>query len=154
MPNHPSVVARRTTSGFAGRYVHNDGQPALRVPLLLHLHAGPFAGDVDAMARFLIDDHPAGWSQLGLDPHVDTGWINPYPPIGDDGFRCYCHGDRHDPPELITEQEADPDWHEWTYMLTPQCLEIWESSHGTYFPRLGLPWITDGDQPHTTNKEA
>ncbi|MEV7600042.1 hypothetical protein AB0O91_21940 [Kitasatospora sp. NPDC089797] len=119
MPNHPSIIARPTHTGFHGRYVTNDGHPADRIPQLLHLYHRAYRHDLDAMLDFLIDQHPAGWSQIGTDPTADCGWINPCPPRGDRGFRCYCHGDRSEPEGLVTEVTADPLWDEWIYVLRP-----------------------------------
>jgi hypothetical protein len=141
MPNHPSIIARPTATGLAGRYVHNDGHPKTRLPLLRQLYTGPFAGDVDAMTRFLIDAHPAGWSQLGTDPNRETGWINPCPPPGDHGFRCYCHGDRHDPPLLVTHNNVDPDLAPWIYLLRPEGLHVLEGRADGAFHAWPLsPW--------------
>lgn len=126
MPNHPSVIARPTETGFAGRYVHNEGHPAVRIPLLRALYAGPFAGDLDAMTKFLVDDHPTGWSQLGLDPAVDTGWVNSRSSIGYNEFVCYCHGDRNDAPYLHTEGNTDMALADWVYVLTPEGVTYFE----------------------------
>lgn len=134
MPNHPSVIARPTDEGFAGRYVHNNGQPDVRLPLLRQLYAGPFRSDLDAMLTFLLDDHPAGWSQLGTDPTADTGWINPMPPIGDNGFRCYCHGDRGDAAGLNTQDNTTPELADWIYVLHPDGIEVieWDETRGAW----------------------
>ncbi|MFF3460313.1 hypothetical protein ACFYXH_39725 [Streptomyces sp. NPDC002730] len=48
-------------------YVHFDGYPSGRLPLLLAAYQHRFAGDIEAMARHLIDEVDYGWSGLGTD---------------------------------------------------------------------------------------
>lgn len=124
MPNHPSVIARPTDAGFAGRYIHNDGHPGIRLPLLRALYAGPFRGDLDAMTRFLVDEHPAGWSQLGPNPAVETAWVNGRSSIGYDHFICFCHGDRHDDPLLCTHADTDGAQADWVYILKTDGIDV------------------------------
>ncbi|MDF3292416.1 hypothetical protein [Streptomyces silvisoli] len=62
-----SLIARPTKTGYAGMYVHFDGYPSTRLPLLLAAYQHRFAGDVEAMARHLIDDVDYGWSEIGTD---------------------------------------------------------------------------------------
>ncbi|MGW2256105.1 hypothetical protein ACWCXH_39105 [Kitasatospora sp. NPDC001660] len=142
MSNHPSIIARPTPTGFHGRYVANDGQPAARIPRLQHLYYRVYRHDLDAMLGFLIDQHPAGWSQLGTDPTADCGWINPLPPAGDCGFRCYCHGDRREPETLLTEETADPLWHEWIYVLRPGGITVTaaDSDGDAWLQPALVPW--------------
>ncbi|WP_326808154.1 hypothetical protein OHB04_22715 [Streptomyces sp. NBC_01775] len=140
MPNTPSIIARPTATGWEGRYVHNNGHPETRLPLLHALHDGPFATSHERMTRFLIDDHPAGWSQLGHDPTTDTGWINPCPPIGDNGFRCYCHGQRREEPCLITDIDAEPDLYDFVYVLHPHGIQLYESSSTTWWTGPVRAW--------------
>lgn len=116
MPNHPSVIARPTDTGFAGRYVHNDGHPTARIPLLRALYAGPFAGDLDAMTKFLLDDHPAGWSQIGA--------------VHNDEFTCYCHGDRNEDPRLQTEDDTDVATADWVYILRADGIDVIDLDDG------------------------
>lgn len=145
MPNHPSIIARPSASGFQGRYVHNDGHPSMRLPLLRGLYAGPFAGDVEAMCRFLIDAHPAGWSQLGPDPVVDTGWVNGRSSAGYRDFICYCHGDRREPAHLNTEANTEPELADWIYVLRPGGIEIVQAAGDceTWLPAWTEPWIAE-----------
>lgn len=44
-------------------YVHWDGYPEHMVPVLFRLHAA-HDGDVSRLIRYLIDEHPMGWSSL------------------------------------------------------------------------------------------
>lgn len=102
MSYYPSVIARPTDTGFEGRYVHSAGTPDWVIGLLSRLYHGPFDRDLDAMQKFMVDEHPAGWSQLGDDPTVDTGWDNNRQHSMCEGFVCYCHGDRHEADLLFT----------------------------------------------------
>ncbi|MEU9183353.1 hypothetical protein AB0D14_02045 [Streptomyces sp. NPDC048484] len=151
MPNHPSVIARPDGDGFAGRYVHNDGHPHTRLPLLRELYAGPFRGDLEALQHFLIDDHPAGWSQLGHTPAVDTGWDNSRSGIGYSHFVCFCHGDRHDAPLLCTQADTDAGTADWVYVLKPDGIEVLHdvSEEGDAAWRLAIlsPWAEVAGTP-------
>ncbi|AKH83926.1 hypothetical protein AA958_18945 [Streptomyces sp. CNQ-509] len=63
-----SFIARPTDTGYAGVYVHYDGYPSARLPLLLTSCRYRFHGDVEALAGYLIDDLPDsayGWVELG-----------------------------------------------------------------------------------------
>jgi hypothetical protein len=127
--NHPSIIARPTATGWVGRYVHNDGHPNTRLDLLLDLYHRSYRRDLTAMTAFLIDAHPAGWSQLGADPTVDTGWIRPgkrttAEVVADRDFRCYCHGDRQDEPQTFTEADTTPASADWVYVLRPNGIEV------------------------------
>lgn len=151
MPNHPSVIARPTDTGFAGRYVHNDGHPVNRIPLLRTLYSGPFAGDLDAMTKFLLDDHPAGWSQLGADPTVNTGWDNGRSSVHYDEFTCYCHGDRNEGPRIQTEDDTDVAIADWVYILRADGIDVIDLDGGKTIshsweaePEPALPRGTQG----------
>jgi hypothetical protein len=161
MSNHPSIIARPTPTGFAGRYVHNDGHPDMRLPLLRNLYAGPFAGDLDAMLRFLVDDHPAGWSQLGPDPSRDTGFVSHVnrpiaQAMADRDFRCYCHGDRHEAPRLNTEANTDPVLADWIYVLRPDGIDVVQAAGDgvTWLPARLKPWGVLAPATRHTRKES
>jgi hypothetical protein len=49
---------------FEGRYHHWDGYPTGLGRTLYQLYNGYFERDLDAMLKFLIDDHPGGWSTI------------------------------------------------------------------------------------------
>lgn len=57
-----SFIACPTETGYASVYVHSNGHPDGRLPLLLTAYQHRFGGDVEAMARHLIDDVDFGWS--------------------------------------------------------------------------------------------
>lgn len=144
MPNHPSVIARPTPIGFEGRYIHNDGHPDQRIPLLLDLYHRVYRHDLDAMTRYLIDTHPAGWSQLGHDPTTDPGWYNAIPLTQRHGFVCYCHGDRNEAPFLHTEKNTEPTGADWIYVLTPDGIQITAATPGAdgWKHDSLIPWST------------
>ncbi|MET9544231.1 hypothetical protein ABZY36_02820 [Streptomyces sp. NPDC006627] len=50
-----SVIARPSETGYTGIYVHHDGSPSGRLPLLLTAYQHRFARDVEAMSVHLID---------------------------------------------------------------------------------------------------
>lgn len=60
-------IARPTESGYDGIYVHLDGDPSQKLPLLLAAYRYRFGQDVEAMTRHLIDDVAVGWDELGTD---------------------------------------------------------------------------------------
>ncbi|MEV7523736.1 hypothetical protein [Streptomyces sp. NPDC091371] len=144
-----AVIARQTPDGgLAGTYLHG-GDPAHVVPVLLSAVAGHFGGDAEALAHYLIDDHPAGWSALGGNFAADPGFIEPT--RGNVGLsfaqhrlnRCYCHGDRTDPPRPFTAADLQPLWHDWVYVINPDRLDV----HATRYLRgwrLGDALIPEG----------
>lgn len=68
-----SIVARPHGDGFRGRYVHSDGMPTWRGPVLERLIAREGA---DRVLAVLCDEH-YGWSSLDPDQGPET-------PYGDD----------------------------------------------------------------------
>ncbi|MGW3657159.1 hypothetical protein ACWD6R_16355 [Streptomyces sp. NPDC005151] len=109
-----SIVARPAEGGgFAGRYVHFDGEPTTRVWVLRHLVLNVHAGDVAAAARALLDEHPNGWVRL--------------PDEAEDDGECFCHSgsdnDRIDMGLLTHEGTADRDLH-YAYVLHPDRIEV------------------------------
>lgn len=127
MSYYPSVIARPNAAGFAGRRVHTAGTPEYVIELLTRLYHGPFGRDLDAMQRFLINEHPGGWSQLGDDPTADAGWDNSKP--FRDGFICYCHGDRHEAHAPFT-QDSDATCVDWLYVLGPTGISVSQADWG------------------------
>jgi hypothetical protein len=148
-----SIIARATPDGFAGRYVHHNGQPTARVPLLLTLYQDSFGRDLEAMQQFLLDRHPAGWSCLGPQCHGDIGFTEPgSAPLTPGAPQCYCHGDRREEPQLLTHHDADPLWHWWVYLMTPQGLEVRAADpRGTgWLTPVHIPWTTHPGDPLPT----
>ncbi|WP_309248779.1 hypothetical protein [Streptomyces sp. MNP-20] len=62
-----SCIARPTETGYTGIYVHFDGYPSGRLPLLLAAYQHRFARDVEAMRVHLIDQVSIAWDELGTD---------------------------------------------------------------------------------------
>ena len=86
-----SVIARvgKNEGEFSGRYIHWDGSPTTRGPLLWKMFHQEFKGDLSAMLVYLIDKHPAGWSSL-------------------ENRECYCHPSRSKRPEFKTRPAEEP----------------------------------------------
>lgn len=106
MPNCPILIARPSPQVFEGVYLHNGNSLNSAVAKLTSLHQGAFNRDTDAMTRFLIDEHPAGWSELGTDPTEPTGWNNAEQFSYRTRFVCYCHGDRSEDPAKHTPYDG------------------------------------------------
>lgn len=129
-----SVIARPGSYGWEGRYHHYDGHPHRLGNTLLDTVRGHFAGDVQAAVKFLIDDHPAGWSSInGADFSLPAG----FRAYGDRGAahgpECYCHGDRNDPAdELIGPGRGSTSGVPYAYVLRPEGLDL--------LTRRALPW--------------
>ncbi|MGD0307205.1 MAG: hypothetical protein ABSC71_20460 [Candidatus Acidiferrales bacterium] len=85
-----SVIARagKAEGTFVGVYIHWGGSPSERGPELWKTIRENFHGDLRAALAHLIDQHPAGWSDL---------------PSGS----CYCHPRKSSRPEFRT-RKAEP----------------------------------------------
>jgi len=95
------IIARETEKGcFSGRYHHWDSYPSELGKMLYKLYHGHFNRDMEAMQKFLIDDHPAGWSTIcRTDFSLDAGFNN------EGGApQCYCHGQRSEDAQEWTEE--------------------------------------------------
>lgn len=130
------LIMRYTPEGgLFGRYHHFDSYPTgLGKTLWRTLH-GHFGGDLAAMLKVLIDDHPAGWSSINdcnwnLEPGYGLGPKNYYgdrkyrTPDGKTDFAkiyadtppaCYCHGERSEERQDITEKGFKDSWAEYVY---------------------------------------
>jgi hypothetical protein len=104
------------------------------------------------MTKFLTDDHPAGWSQLGADPSVDTGWDDGRSSVYHREFVCYCHGDRNEDPWLQTEDNTDAALADWVYVLRPDGIEVIDLGDGD---TTTVPWqATEEDIPWALPRES
>ena len=163
------VIARLNGDGFVGRYHHWDSYPrglgktlwdwAQQVPL-------------DRLLKFLLDEHPAGWSTIvNTDPSFEPGYVNIHdenrkcvicgrpvwahyrqyygrdgrPPLPaefahvpknvylltdhepkretfpeDSRPQCYCHGERHEGEQVVTDKNAASIGCEWAYVFDEQ----------------------------------
>lgn len=106
-----SCIVRTSDEGktFTGVYHHWDGYPEGLGQTLLSLYTGHFRRDLQAMLRFLIDEHPAGWSTINRDD------FNAEPGFGGEGPECYCHGAREEEPWVVTEENASGSGCEYAY---------------------------------------
>lgn len=112
------VIARVTNDGFEGRYHHWDSYPDGLGDTLFNLLRGHFEGDIEAMLKILIDDHPAGWSTINDgDFSLPPGYLE----ITEDmekahGPQCYCHGVRDEEgTDLVDMKQAVGIGCEWAY---------------------------------------
>ena len=105
------AIARVNGDGFKGVYHHWDSYPDSLGETLKRLHGEYFEGDTDAMLKFLIDDHPAGWSTIiGKDLTRPCGY-------GSDGAECYCHGSRKGSAQVVDDRNAGGCGCEYVYVF-------------------------------------
>jgi hypothetical protein len=130
--------------GFSAVSLHWDGYPTGLGAALWSLYLGHFERNVVAMTTFLIDEHPAGWSQIvGADFTQPIGFGLPT-----GGPACYCHGQRSEGPNPIEVigGEADGWWDlEWAYVLHPQGMDVLEQVTRRFEHRAFIPW--SGPEP-------
>ena len=141
-----SVIARPTPEGgFYGNYCHNDGYPAHQGRVLFDAVTGHFVGDPDAACRYLIDEHPAGWSVLHGDFDAPPGYRPGYDPQ-DLRNQCYCHGDRHEPPRPpLTDHTARAAFVDYAYVLEPDRLRVLTNRAGGWQPVAEPAWTDSPD---------
>lgn len=132
------AIVRRHGDGFAGVYHHWDSYPEGLGKTLWDLYRGHFQRDIDAMLRFLIEEHPAGWSSIvDADFSLEPGFTESRNSRADDYYdgkltteewlslpqnrrpHCYCHGDRSEEPWLVTHENASGSGVEWVYYFNP-----------------------------------
>jgi hypothetical protein len=136
-----SILARPTPEGgFRGTYCHYDGYPAHQGRILFDAVTGHFSGDPDAACRYLLDEHPAGWSVLGGDFTVPAGY-RASPDRQTLRNQCYCHGDRQEPPRPpLTEQTARHADIDYAYVLDADRLRVLTSRPGGWQPVAEPTW--------------
>lgn len=117
-----AVIARKTNDGFKGRYHHWDGYPSGLGDTLFDIFNGHFKRDMRAMLKYLLDDHPAGWSTInGHDFALDPGFDSRGP-------NCYCHGSRSEKGNVLTHKNASGCGCEWAYVFDgDSTMEIYSS---------------------------
>jgi hypothetical protein len=113
------VIARRTATGYFGRLHQNNGHPHILGSALYRLRNGHFQGDTASMLRVLVDEHPAGWSDItNKDFALAPGFVAPRRYLSRDQYltlpdayqpQCYCHGERSEPPVTFTEEHTPMD---------------------------------------------
>ena len=126
--------------GWVGRYHHWDSYPhGLGRALWSALH-GPFEGDLRALLRVLLDEHPAGWSTIvNADWNLEPGYVSGPNEADDHRPQCYCHGARHEPPQPWATPGAD--WGaEWVYVLDAiaRTMTVYEAIDADGAPAIGM----------------
>lgn len=123
-------IARKTDTGFAGVYHHWDSYPEGLGKTLYKIFNKVFNQDLEAMLKYLIDDHPAGWST------IVGGDFSQQPGFEEGGFttkgpKCYCHGGRGEPGSILT---GDSNWEQYVYIFSQEnetpIMEIKERASG------------------------
>lgn len=116
---------------FKGVFHHWDSYPEGLGSTLFKLRNGHFKSDTNAMLHTLIDEHPAGWSTInGVDFNLPAGYSDaPYKPnmnaeeqeayeLYKRTPHCFCHGERHEEAQAITQKNASGCGVEYVYAFT------------------------------------
>jgi hypothetical protein len=120
--------------------------PAERAPCAL-TRSFPFRidGDPEAAGRYLIDEHPAGWSVLHGDFTAPPGYRTRHDPQ-DLSNQCYCHGDRQEPPRPpMTDHTARAAWVDYAYVLEAERLRVLTNQAGRWRPVAEPAWTDHPD---------
>ncbi len=130
------VIARATKDVFEGRYHHWDAYPDGLGKTLYGLFSGHFKGDLEAMLKFLLDDHTAGWSTINnRDFTLEAGFDGPGP-------NCYCHGSRKGRASAVTNRNASGCGCEWAYVFSSPggvpTMEIYSAYHRDGNKAIGM----------------
>ncbi|MEU9068995.1 hypothetical protein AB0D60_19175 [Streptomyces sp. NPDC048306] len=110
-------------------YVHFDGYPDSKLPLLLAAYQYRFAGDLEAMARHLIDDVEHGWDELGTDLLDGAPEALRRSLAGGDEWPSRQMTDvivigADDTAERLLVTQDGTDELEWAYVLHPHGIEV------------------------------
>ncbi|MFJ9979333.1 hypothetical protein [Streptomyces cyaneofuscatus] len=142
-----SYIARPTPNGYTGIYVHFDGGPSSKLPLLLAAYEHHFRQDLAAMTRHLVDDVAIGWEELGSDlldgapPEIVaalTGGEH-WPSSTLDNL---VTPDGSPPTRMtVTETTAAEQDLEWVYVLRPEGIEVIPAQRFSSGPLIA--WGTD-----------
>lgn len=133
------IYERADAVTWRGVYHHFDSYPRGLGATLWNAYHQVFKGDLIAMMKLLIEDHPAGWSNIN---RCDLT----LPPIWDDSPERYAshapqsYTVRGEEPSIIT-QVSDYGWLEWAYLFNPVVphMDVF-SIDGKY-----LRWVTTVD---------
>ena len=110
-----AVIARKAGDGFKGVYHHWDGYPTALGATLFNLAQ---VTPLDELLETLIDKHPAGWSTIN---DKDFSKAPRYVSIGalvqGNQPQCYCHGDRQEEANTLTESNASEVGCEYAYVF-------------------------------------
>lgn len=116
-----SVVALPRDGGWEGRYVHSDGYPEARVPILTYLIE---RDGLDEVISNLIEDN-YGWSYL--DENQDRTMHQMYRDgrfIARPGYGLAYTYEQAGSDRWLTNNTADALWIEWVYILNATQIDI------------------------------
>src|SRR5580765_965670 len=166
----PAIIGRTvsTTGWFIGRYHNWSGYIEGLGKTLYKAYHQDFNKDIEKMMHFLIDEHPAGWSNIvDQDLSLAPGFSTFQSDVGlrDDHKRyfqqieaynasergrraqCYCHGERHNT-EVTIRTLNDPCAAEYAYIINEtSCIMTIHYCHfGTWHEVIKVD--LNGDEPH------
>ena len=120
-----SVVAIPAGDGWMGRYVHWDGYPEGRLPILLELVA---RDGLDQVVQTVVQGN-YGWSHLDpeagmqMDDMYQDGRFIPVP-----GYGMAYTLDQAGGAEMMTDTDTDPVWIEYVYVLGARSITVLEAT--------------------------
>ncbi|KKN86984.1 hypothetical protein LCGC14_0262530 [marine sediment metagenome] len=137
------AIVRVFGDGFKGVYHHWDSYPEGLGQTLWELFHEQFGQDVERMLKFLIDEHPAGWSTLnGADFSMMPGYVELGRKIDSPderrGPECYCHGDRSEEGNEVTEKDAAGIGVEWVYAFRDTVMIVLSSYNEDGHKMIGM----------------
>lgn len=146
-----ALVVSDLSGHLQGVSVHWDGYPSHLGRVLHTMCSEHFDSDPTAMAAYLIDEHPGGWSSLGGDPGNTAGaGDEPMPddPEGREAYmtanRCYCHSkgseDPGEPMDAAALSGPEMSFAEWTYRLKEEGLAVSQGSDVLAAPDIIVAW--------------
>ena len=132
------TIARVNGDGFKGVYHHWDSYPEGLGQTLWRLFHEHFDQDIERMLEVLIDEHPAGWSTInGKDFSLAPGYVNGFDEKGSQPL-CFCHGDRHEEAQVVTEKDAAGIGVEWVYAFRDTVMLVLSSYNADGHKMIGM----------------
>lgn len=143
MSERGAIAHPTADGGWWGRYHHHDSHPPRLGRSLWWLYHDTFSQDHTEMAWVLIDEHPAGWSDVvrpapgpfARAAFARAGYRSPHDHEWGTAPACYCHGHRPEG-ELALEcacpvdtSSCDPWQIEWAYVLLTAGIFVLTSWH-------------------------
>ena len=121
-----SVVAIPAGDGWIGRYVHWDGSPDSRVPVLLDLIA---RDGIDRVRQTIVSDN-YGWSHLHPEqgPEIAESWYQDGRFIAVPGYGLAYTREQADADPDYTDTTSDPVWIEYAYVLGTRTMTVLEGT--------------------------
>lgn len=134
-----SIIARGTSAeDFEGQYHHYDGYPEAMGPTLRKMYEQGWPGELEKMFRFIVDEHPAGWSNL----HGVDDWSGPvrvgFASHGTDSAntaQCFCHGCRKEDGSGVMTTTKNSGC-EYLYLVDPKTANMQIYDLHSYAPLL------------------